>query len=97
MLSSKAPSVLPVENRLLEVRDGVAKGSESSGLLLVQMLMDYVGSDFIVRKGDSLPLIDTTENPYLWKVLTSTGPQYIPSIACIIASDNGEQVHDAYR
>nr|CDS19041.1 hypothetical protein EgrG_000432200 [Echinococcus granulosus] len=96
-LASKAPSILPVENRLLEVRGGVAGASDLGGPLMVQLLIDYVGSNFTVKKGDSLPLIDTTENPYLWKVMTSNGPQYIPSIACIIASANGEQIHDAYK
>ncbi|VUZ54673.1 unnamed protein product, partial [Hymenolepis diminuta] len=96
-LVSKAPSVLPIENRLMEVRDGMAKDYEGYGPLMVQMLIDYVGSNFTIRKGDSLALLDTTENPYLWKVMTKSGPQYVPSIACIIASANGEQVHDAYR
>ncbi|VDN95939.1 unnamed protein product [Rodentolepis nana] len=96
-LVSKAPSILPVENRLTEVRNGVAKDFEGNGPLMVQMLIDYVGSSYNVSKGDSLALLDTTENPYLWKVMTKNGPQYVPSIACIIASANGEQVHDAYR
>nr|CDS32724.1 conserved hypothetical protein [Hymenolepis microstoma] len=96
-LVSKAPSILPVENRLVEVRNGVTKNCEGNGPLMVQMLIDYVGSSYNVRKGDSLALLDTTENPYLWKVMTKSGPQYVPSIACIIASANGEQVHDAYR
>uniref|UniRef100_A0A5K3FNB9 SH3_10 domain-containing protein n=1 Tax=Mesocestoides corti TaxID=53468 RepID=A0A5K3FNB9_MESCO len=95
-LTSKAPSILPVENRLLEVREGRAKGFEHGGPLMVQLLIDYVGSHFSVKKGDSLPLLDTTENPYLWKVQTHNGPQYIPSIACILASANSEQMHDAY-
>ncbi|VDM33607.1 unnamed protein product [Hydatigera taeniaeformis] len=97
VLASKAPSILPVENRLLEVRDGASGSSELGGPLMVQLLIDYVGSNFTVKKGESLPLIDTTENPYLWKVMTHNGPQYIPSIACIIASANGEQIHDAYK
>lgn len=96
-LVSKAPSVLPIENRLMEVRDGMAKDYKGYGPLMVQMLIDYVGNNFTVRKGDSLALLDTTENPYLWKVMTKSGPQYVPSIACIIASANGEQVYDAYR
>ncbi|KAL5107238.1 hypothetical protein TcWFU_000348 [Taenia crassiceps] len=96
-LASKAPSILPVENRLLEVRDGVVGSSEFGGPLMVQLLIDYVGSNFTAKKGESLPLIDTTENPYLWKVMMPNGPQYIPSIACIIASANGEQIHDAYK
>ncbi|KAL5960743.1 hypothetical protein TSMEX_011412, partial [Taenia solium] len=96
-LALKAPSILPVENRLLEVRNGVAGSSELGGQLMAQLLIDYVGGNFTAKKGESLPLIDTTENPYLWKVMTPNGPQYIPSIACIIASANGEQIHDAYK
>lgn len=79
------------------MRDGVAKGYENVGPLMVQMLIDFVGSNFTLKKGETLNLMDTTENPYLWKVMTKKGPQYIPSIACIIASGNGEQIRDAYR
>ncbi len=92
----KAPSIVPIANRLLEIQNGKAKGIDHSEPVMAQLLINYVGSNFTVKKGESVALIDTTENPYLWKVQTSSGPQYIPSIACIVASANTEQMADAY-
>ncbi|KAM7543014.1 hypothetical protein Aperf_G00000008910 [Anoplocephala perfoliata] len=97
-LASKAPSILPIENRLIEVTDGVARNNENCGPITVQMLIDYVGSNnFTARKGDLFPLLNTTDSRNLWQVMTQSGPQYVPSLACIIASPNGAQVHDAHE
>lgn len=88
--------MLPIVNRLLKVKNGVAEEFESNGPIMVQFLLSYVGTDFVVEQGESLPLLDTTESPYLWKVETPSGARHVPSIACVVASSNGGQTVDAH-
>nr|VZI31024.1 unnamed protein product [Spirometra erinaceieuropaei] len=90
-----AGKIVPISSRLLEVHKGKARELEEDEPLKVQLLMTFVGSNYTVQKGECLPLLDTTENPYLWKVKTPKGAMYIPSIACLVISSNQELIDDA--
>lgn len=90
-----AGKVVPISNRLLEVHNGKVSDLEDEEPLKVQLLMTFVGSNYTAQKGECLPLLDTTESPYLWKVKTPRGSMYIPSIACLVISSNRELIDDA--
>ncbi|BHF67483.1 hypothetical protein SprV_0301050900 [Sparganum proliferum] len=92
-MSITSRSLLPLNLRMAEVRDGKTTNSDRPQAVMVKALINIRDSSFQVRKGDELLLINNSD-PIYWTVQTDQGPQQLPSVALSVIGPYSDGVFD---
>nr|VZI48422.1 unnamed protein product [Spirometra erinaceieuropaei] len=92
-MSMTSRSLLPLNLRMAEVRDGKITNSDRPQAVMVKALINIRDSSFQVRRGDELLLINNSD-PIYWTVQTDQGPRQLPSVALSVIGPYSDGVFD---